>query len=98
MPVRITLEREKKTCTDGRIICEFRIEPPPDRTQLTRLTQKWQVCVHGVGGNTFFRVDWKEDISVQGMVGDPILIITCPVKNREEISSCLYRMFAEKTS
>ena len=95
MQISITRERERKTCTDGRIICEYRMDPPPDQALVASLTQKWQVSVYVVGGSTFFRVEWKGDISVQGMVDDPVLLITCHAKDREEIPSCLYRLFAE---
>lgn len=51
---------------------------------------------HVVGGFLFFRIEWKEHISIQGLVGDPIIRVTCPAKKRDELTLYLTSIFQKE--
>jgi hypothetical protein len=94
MSVRVTSGPRRKTCVDGSVIIEFSIVPPPDNILIESLMKKGQIFVNVVGGLSFFRIEWIPEVMIKGLIGDPVLIVTCRNKDTTSVKEYIEQVFS----
>lgn len=93
MQFRLTPGRSRRTCVDGRSVMEYTIEPAPDQQWIDTITMQGPVSLHVTGGFTFFRIEWRPDITIKGMLGDQTIQIYTSLKGGESVVDYLNDIF-----
>ena len=83
MEVTVTCQSIIRTCTRGIFRYSFLIFPEPDEKFTRYLAENRNAAVYSIGPSTFFRVDISETCSIKGMTGDPILVATTDLPEKE---------------